>query len=422
VVQLDLGVKNAQFAGLLWAERAGWYRDAGLSVSIEAALPGVDVARRVAENSNVVGSIESGLMITARSEGMPVVAIGTMFQASPLCLISFKDQGIRRPEDLVGKRVAIHGDGHEALDTVLGQAGLGRDRLTVVEADYGNGPLLRREVDAKQGYQIDEFVALETAGHPVVALSLREFGHRAYSQVYFVSENFLKTNRAALVRFLEVSNRGWRAALADVPGAARMIVEQHAPDLALAYQERSLREIAALVTAESPRMATMQPATWEANRASFLRTRPSSSVGPVDDWVDFTLAEEANRIAASATGSVSDTAIVPVYGKINPQRRLLTDAEVLLALRGLPGWRLEDGKLRKTFVRKNFSEAVALIESIVPVCDELDHHPEIFTVYNKVNLALVSYDAGNRISSTDLLLAERIESRLGSGTGAAEKP
>jgi 4a-hydroxytetrahydrobiopterin dehydratase len=39
----------------------------------------------------------------------------------------------------------------------------------------------------------------------------------------------------------------------------------------------------------------------------------------------------------------------------------------------------------------------------------MDHHPEIFTVYNKVNLALVSFDAGNRVTATDIELARRIE-------------
>lgn len=409
VVQLDLGVKNAQFAGLLWADHHGWYREAGLDVRLETAAAGLDVARRVAEGPAIIGSIESGLLISGRAEGLPLVAIGTMFQASPLCLISFRDLGIRSPADLVGRRVAIHGDGREALATVLERAGIAPTRLTVLEAEYGNGPLLRREVDAKQGYLIDELVALQTSGQPVTALSLRDFGHQAYSQVYFVSERLLRQERATLVRFIEVSNRGWKAALADVPGAVNLIVGTYAPSLNRAYQEASLRALAPLLTAESPRLATMQASTWQANRDSFRRTYPDKAIGPIEGWVDFTLAEEANRIGESSGGSAANAAIIPVYAKMNEKRNLLSDDEIAAAVGRLPGWKVEAGKLRKTYVRKNFPEAVAFIQAIVPVCEAMDHHPEIFTVYNKVNLALVSFDAGNRITATDLELAQRIE-------------
>jgi len=409
VFQLDLGVKNAQFAGLLWADHHGWYREAGLEVRIVAATSDLNVARRVAEGPATIGSIESGLFISGRAAGLPLVAIGTMFQASPLCLISFTDLGIKTPADLVGKRVAIHGDGHEALATVLERAGIRSHQLTISEAQYGNGPLLRREVDAKQGYLIDEFVALQTAGHPVSALSLRDFGNQAYSQVYFVSESLLRSQRASLVRFLEVSNRGWRAALADVPAAARLVVNRYAPGLDLAYQEASLRSLAPLITAESPRVGTMQLATWRANLESYQRSHADKPVDAMERWLDFTLTEEANRIAESAGGSATNAAIVPVYGKMNEKRTLMNDEELAAAVAQLPGWKIEAGKLRKTFVRKNFPAAVAFIQSLVPVCEEMDHHPEIFTVYNKVNLALVSFDAGNRVTATDIELARRIE-------------
>ena len=76
------------------------------------------------------------------------------------------------------------------------------------------------------------------------------------------------------------------------------------------------------------------------------------------------------------------------------------------------------GKLTKTFVLKNFVAAIAFINSLVPECERLDHHPEIFTVYNKVNLTLTTYDAGQRISSHDVLLAGRIEGLMAKAPGS----
>lgn len=295
VMQTDMPVKNAQFAGLLLAEQKGWYREAGLDVRIESAQAGIDEARRVAGSDNVVGSIESGLFLSARSDGLPVVAVGTMFQASPLCLISFSKAGIRAPRDLAGRHIVVHADGHEALATVLAKAGVPASSVRIDEEDYGNDALLSGRYDAQQGYTVDEFVALRTEGRDVVSLPLSDYGHVAYSQVYFVSESFMARHRSELLKFIAVSGRGWRAAMADVPGTARMIVARYEPGLSLPYQEESLQEIGKLLWAESPIAGAMRPETWSENAGAFLRTHPGAKLGPMASWADFTVARESSN-------------------------------------------------------------------------------------------------------------------------------
>lgn len=309
VVQMDLPVKNAQFAGLLVAEERGWYREAGLIVELVKSGATTDVAAIVAASDHTLGSIESGLLLAGLAAGRPVVAIGTMFQGSPLSQISLTEQNIKTPADWVGKKIAVGGDGQEAIDAVLAQTGLTRAQFTVLEAEYSNAPLLDGRYDSKQGNLIDEFVALRTAGHDVSALWLGDYGNVAYSQVMFVSRAFLQKNRGALVKFLAASNRGWRAALADIEGTARLITTRHEPALGLAYQTESLRQIAAFLTKESPKLGTMRRETWETNARNFLRSRPGVALPPLAEWVDFTLAEEAERAVAS--GRPGDAAIQP---------------------------------------------------------------------------------------------------------------
>jgi|GEM_PF-140877 len=111
---------------------------------------------------------------------------------------------------------------------------------------------------------------------------------------------------------------------------------------------------------------------------------------------------------AVATGDAV-ASIRPQHEKINTQRTLLSPSEIETALKRLPGWRVENGTLKKLFVRKNFVEAIAFISALVPECERIDHHPEIVTVYNKVNIGLTTYDAGNRVSTFDVLLAERFD-------------
>lgn len=87
----------------------------------------------------------------------------------------------------------------------------------------------------------------------------------------------------------------------------------------------------------------------------------------------------------------------------------LTDAEVNAALADLPGWAFTGHTLVKHFQFKNFRDALAFIVRIGLEAEGLDHHPEIKNVYNKVELALNTHDAGGRVTALDVELARRIE-------------
>ncbi len=290
VVQLDWHL-NSQFAGLLVAERDGLYRDAGLDVKIKPLgdVSYASLARVVAETDGMIGSIEGGLFLASRLEGVPIIAIGTMLQASPLGLISLEASGIKSPADLAGRHVAVHGDGHEALNTVLTGAGLDRTKLRVSEAAYGMADLLSGKFDAKQGYLVDEFVKLKMEGHHVTALEYRTYGHRAYSQVYFVSERTLNARRSDLQKFLRASAEGWRRAAMDPAATAIFIHETHAKDLKPDYLEQSLRLIVPLLTAEQSLMGAMQMETWKAQALAIGKTSPKMDLDEIDSWIDFSM-------------------------------------------------------------------------------------------------------------------------------------
>jgi len=292
ILQLDLGVRNVQFAGINWAEGHGWFADAGLDLEVRPWSVGV--AETIASNPGTVGSIESGLFLAAVAEGKQLVAIGTMFQASPLGLISLAESNIKTPSDLRGRVVAIHGDGREALATALAYAKVDPSEVTVIKAEYGNEPLLRGEMDAKQGYVVDEFVKLQTEGHDVTMIPYRKYGHVAYSQVMFVSRETLESRRSDLIKFLSVANRGWVAVAADVPAAAQYTIDHFAPELSFDYQKRSLEMICELVWAESEQTSAMSMDTWSINSASYLKTHEGRRLPPIEEWVDFSLTTQAD--------------------------------------------------------------------------------------------------------------------------------
>jgi 4a-hydroxytetrahydrobiopterin dehydratase len=70
-------------------------------------------------------------------------------------------------------------------------------------------------------------------------------------------------------------------------------------------------------------------------------------------------------------------------------------AEIILdKIKQFQGWRFEDNQLICDFVFKDFKQAFSFLTSVALVSEKLDHHAEIFNVYNKVTLKLSTHDAG----------------------------
>jgi 4a-hydroxytetrahydrobiopterin dehydratase len=88
----------------------------------------------------------------------------------------------------------------------------------------------------------------------------------------------------------------------------------------------------------------------------------------------------------------------------------LTDAERIAALSELPGWRMHEHKdaITRDFAFRDFSEAFAFIARVALIAEKLDHHPEWFNVYNKLEITLTTHDAGG-LSGRDIAMAKAID-------------
>jgi 4a-hydroxytetrahydrobiopterin dehydratase len=87
----------------------------------------------------------------------------------------------------------------------------------------------------------------------------------------------------------------------------------------------------------------------------------------------------------------------------------LDNDAIQAALKELPGWDVESGKLVKRFEFDGFKEALSFIVRIGLHAEGKGHHPEIFNVYNNVTLSLATHDAGGAVTNKDVDLAKLIE-------------
>lgn len=87
----------------------------------------------------------------------------------------------------------------------------------------------------------------------------------------------------------------------------------------------------------------------------------------------------------------------------------LTETELEMALSDLEGWSVENDKLTKLFTFAGFREAMTFLMRLAFEVEEMNHHPEIENVYNKVRFSLTTHDAGSKVTKKDVKLARMIE-------------
>ena len=80
------------------------------------------------------------------------------------------------------------------------------------------------------------------------------------------------------------------------------------------------------------------------------------------------------------------------------------------ALAELSGWGEVEGRdaIEKSFKFKSFNEAWAFMSRVALAAEKLNHHPEWFNVYNRVDILLATHDCGG-LSEVDVKLAKRID-------------
>ncbi|WP_165190952.1 4a-hydroxytetrahydrobiopterin dehydratase [Caulobacter soli] len=76
------------------------------------------------------------------------------------------------------------------------------------------------------------------------------------------------------------------------------------------------------------------------------------------------------------------------------------------ALSQLPGWAsvAEKDAISKTFKFADFNQAFGFMTRVALKADKIDHHPEWFNVYNRVEVVLTTHDADG-VSALDVEMA-----------------
>ena len=80
-----------------------------------------------------------------------------------------------------------------------------------------------------------------------------------------------------------------------------------------------------------------------------------------------------------------------------------------MGLKNLPGWKFESNRISKEYKFKDFMDSLGFVNSMTPVFEANDHHPDTHIMYNKILFELQRFDIGGKVTDRDLFIAHEIE-------------
>jgi diguanylate cyclase (GGDEF)-like protein len=218
-----------QFAGYYAALEKGYYRDAGLAVTIIPATPGTDPVETLLKGGADFG-VASSELVLRYAGGDPVVVLASIFQHSPLALFVRRDTGIDTVHDLVGRKVALAPSETEIF-AYLQREQVPIDQLQLAQYDYSVDTLLQGHVDALAGYETDESYYLLQSGGQYRQFTPRSSGVDFYGDTLFTTRAMVTRHPDWTEAFRAASLRGWEYALAHQDEIAALIHAKYASDL-----------------------------------------------------------------------------------------------------------------------------------------------------------------------------------------------
>jgi two-component system sensor histidine kinase EvgS len=233
-----------EFAGYYAALHKGYYRDAGLDVSIKPYRMGVSARDAVLESTGRYG-VSDNRVILDYLRAKPLVLLANFFKVSPHIIITQAD--IQTPSQLKGARIMAvpHELESAGMLTMLRQ-------FYVTDEDYQRVPyedaierFARGEIDAMTAYRSNQPYALEQRGIPYNVLDPTRYSGELYAGNLITSEAEITQYPKRAQRFVDATLMGWQYALDHPEEIIELIHTYYNPDKsaeALTFEADRIRE------------------------------------------------------------------------------------------------------------------------------------------------------------------------------------
>ena len=220
-----------QFAGYYAAKHKGFYKEAGFDVTIRQRDPKTSTIEDVLEGRAQFGVADSSIVLQ-RLLNKPVVVTSTVFQHSPLVLMSLANSGIRNITDLVNKKIMFQrGIDDASLLAMLSINGITENDYTYIKHNFDNMSLLKGHSDVMSAYLTNQPNVYRAMGHDVVLFDPANYGIDFYGDLLFTTQENVENNLAKVDAFTNASLKGWQYALDHTDEIIDLIISEYNPKL-----------------------------------------------------------------------------------------------------------------------------------------------------------------------------------------------
>src|SRR6516225_7480911 len=227
-------ITQAQFAGYYVAKDKGYYREAGLDVTINAGGPDVAPPQVIAGGGADVIIDWMPSALAAREKGVALVNVAQPFKKSGLELTCRAETGIKSPTDFKNKTLGVWFAGNEyPFLAWMAKLGLKTDGspggVKVLKQGFNVDPLLQKQAECISTLTYNEYWQVIDGGYKPSQLVLFKYEDQGVATLedgLYVMENKLKDPAfvAKMAKFVQASEKGWDYARKNDKEAAKIVL------------------------------------------------------------------------------------------------------------------------------------------------------------------------------------------------------
>jgi NitT/TauT family transport system substrate-binding protein len=278
-------VTQAQFAGYYVAKDKGFYKEAGLDVTIKPGGPDIAPPQVIAGGGADVVVEWMPAALAAREKGVPLVNIAQPFKRSGMQLTCRAETGVKQPSDLKGRTLGVWFSGNEyPFLAWMAKLGLKTDGsgVKVLKQGFNVDPLIQKQADCISTMTYNEYWQVIDAGfkpEQLVVFKYEDQGVATLEDGLYVVADKLKDPAfvARMAKFVQASAKGWDYARKNPAEAAKIVLESDATGAQTEkHQARMMGEIIKLLDANAT--GKLDPADYERTVSTLLASGGDSPV------------------------------------------------------------------------------------------------------------------------------------------------
>ena len=213
----------------------GYYRDAGLDVTIVPGGPGAFGIQKVATGRAQLSMGPCDDVIQAVRRGAPLLVVGAHMEHNPQAIMVHDESAVKSFADLDGKSVMCVA-GSTWIDYLQDHFGI---HFNVVPADYGLARFMADKDFIQQCFITNEPYYVELHGAKARTLLIADAGYDPY-RVIFTSRSFTREHPEAVRAFVACTIRGWVEFLHGDSALARAKIQADDPSQSPALMDYSV--------------------------------------------------------------------------------------------------------------------------------------------------------------------------------------